>query len=52
MFDGKVVNLLTDRKSTQSCNVCGFQPKGMDFISLVKKKKPVNEKAIKQTGGN
>ena len=46
MFDGKVINSLTDTKSTQSCNVCGCKPKEMNDIDLVKKK-PVNEKALK-----
>ena len=46
MFDGKVINSLTDTKSTQSCNVCGSKPKEMDDIDLVKKK-PVNEQTLK-----
>ena len=46
MFDGKVINSLTDTKSTQSCNVCGSKPKEMNDIGLVKKK-PVNEKTLK-----
>ena len=46
MFDGKVINSLTDTKSTQSCNVCGSKPIEMNDIDLVKKK-PVNEKTLK-----
>ena len=35
MFDGKVINSLTDTKSTQSCNVCSSKPKEMNDIDLV-----------------
>ena len=46
MFEGKVINSLTDTKSTHSCYVCASKPKEMNDIDLVKKK-PVNEKTLK-----
>ena len=36
MFDGKVINSLTNTKSTQSFNVCGYKAKEMNDIGLVK----------------
>jgi hypothetical protein len=45
MFDNKVVNALTDTKSTQSCNVCNAKPNEMNNIDLVKAK-PENESAL------
>ena len=44
MFDGKVLNVLTDTASTQSCNICGAKPSEMNKLEVVRKK-PVNEKA-------
>ena len=49
MIDGKLINLLTDKKSTQFCNACGSKSKDTNDIDLVKKQ-PVKEKALKQTG--
>ena len=45
MFDGKVVNALTDTKSTQSCNVCDAKPSEMNNVKVIRKKK-VNEYAL------
>ena len=39
MFDGKVVNALTDTKSTQSCNVCDAKPSEMNNVKIIRKKK-------------
>ena len=36
MLDGKTVNILTDTKSTQSCNVCKATPNQMNDIENVK----------------
>ena len=46
MFDGKVINALTDSPSTQSCNVCGAKPTEMNNLELVRSKK-VSEGALK-----
>ena len=35
MFDGKVVNALTDTLSTQSCNICGAKPSQMNKIDII-----------------
>ena len=35
MFDGKVVNALTDTKSSQCCNICGAKPSDMNKIESV-----------------
>ena len=45
MFDGKVVNALTDTKSTQSCNICGCKPSEVNNLKLVRSK-PVDEDAL------
>ena len=45
MFNNKVVNALTDTKSTQSCNVCNAKPSEMNNIDLVKAKVE-NESAL------
>ena len=44
MFDGKVLNVLTDTASTQSCNICGAKPSEMNKLEVIQGK-PVNEKA-------
>ena len=38
MFDGKVVNALTDTSSTQSCNVCGAKPSEMNNLKVIRQK--------------
>ena len=38
MFDGKVVNALTETLSTQSCNICGAKPSEMNSLSKLEKK--------------
>ena len=38
MFDGKVVNALTETLSTQSCNICGAKPSEMNSLSKLDKK--------------
>ena len=45
MFDGKVVNALTDTSSTQSCNVCGAKPSEMNNLKVIRQKKP-NQEAL------
>ena len=45
MFDGKVVNALTDTKSTQSCNICGCKPSEVNNLKLVRSK-PVDEDVL------
>ena len=45
MFDGKVVNALTNTKSSASCNICGAKPSEMNKLDLVKIK-PVNDDAM------
>ena len=44
MFDNKIVNFLTDTKSTASCNVCGAKPTDMNNIEEIYSR-PVNEDA-------
>lgn len=43
MIDGKVVNYLTDQKSTNCCNVCGVGPKFVNNIPHVLKQKPMED---------
>ena len=38
MFDGKVVNALTDTLSTQSCNICGAKPSEMNSLEKIRSK--------------
>ena len=45
MFDGKVVNALTNTLSSQSCNVCGAKPSELNNPALIRSK-PINEKAL------
>ena len=45
MFDGKVVNALTNTQSSASCNICGAKPSEMNKLDLVKIK-PVNDDAM------
>ena len=45
MFDGKVVNALTNTKSSASWNICGAKPSEMNNSDLVKVK-PVNDDAL------
>ena len=45
MFDGKVVNALTNTLSSQSCNVCGAKPSELNNQALIRSK-PINEKAL------
>lgn len=35
MIDGKVCNVLTDQKSSASCNICGAKPNQMNDLNLV-----------------
>ena len=42
MLDGKVVNAITDTKSTQSCNVCGVTSKDVNDLDKVRSS-PVDE---------
>ena len=46
MLDGKVVNAITDTKSSQSCNVCAASPKEMNNLPLVRSK-PINKDSLK-----
>ena len=46
MFDGKVVNALTDTNSTQSCNICKAKPSEMNRLELVRSKE-TSEDAMK-----
>ena len=46
MFDGKVINALTDTLSTQSCNICGVGSSDVNKLDLVRKR-PLNENALK-----
>ena len=39
MIDGKVCNVLTDQKSTASCNICRAKPSQMDNLKLIRKSK-------------
>ena len=45
MFDGKVVNVLTNTLSSQSCNICSAKPSEMNNLNLVRSK-PVNKQAL------
>ncbi|XP_065648023.1 uncharacterized protein LOC136077773 [Hydra vulgaris] len=45
MFDGKVVNALTNTLSSQSCNICGAKPSELNNPALIRSK-PINEKAL------
>lgn len=35
MIDGKVCNVLTDQKSSASCNICGAKPSQMNNLDLI-----------------
>lgn len=39
MIDGKVCNVLTDQKSSTSCNICGASPNQMNNLELIKNMK-------------
>lgn len=39
MIDGKVCNVLTQQKSTASCNICGVSPKHINDLKYVKELK-------------
>ncbi|CAH0386289.1 unnamed protein product [Bemisia tabaci] len=41
MFDGKVVNNLTETKSNATCNLCGITPNDMNAANVAER--PVNE---------
>ena len=45
MFDGKVVNALTNTLSSKSCNVCGAKLNEINNPVLIRSK-PVNEKIL------
>ena len=45
MFDGKVINGLTNTASSQSCNVCSAKPTEMNNIKLIRSK-PVNKETL------
>ena len=46
MFNGKVCNVLTDQKSTTSCNICGVSPKYINDLQYIKRLK-INEEHYK-----
>lgn len=46
MIDGKVYNVLTDQKSTTSCNICGVSPKHIHDLEYIKELR-INEKYYK-----
>lgn len=35
MIDGKICNVLTDQKSSASCNICGAKPSQMNNLDLI-----------------
>ena len=43
MFDGKVINAITDTNSTQSCNICGAKPSEMNKIEVIRNKEVNNQ---------
>ena len=45
IFDGKVINALTNTLSTQSCNICGAKPKEINEIELIRQKE-MNSSAL------
>lgn len=46
MIDGKVCNILTNQKSTTSCNICGVTPKYINNLQHIKELK-INEEYYK-----
>jgi len=36
MIDGKICNILTNQKSSTSCNICGATPKQMNDLKTIK----------------
>ena len=44
MFDGKVINAITETASSQCCNICGAKPSELNNLEKIKTK-PVNEEA-------
>ncbi|EFN73569.1 hypothetical protein EAG_09170, partial [Camponotus floridanus] len=47
MIDGKVCNVLTDQKSTTSCNICGVNPKNINDLQYIKELQ-INEEYYKK----
>ena len=45
MFDGKIINALTNTAPSQSCTVCSAKPTEMNNIKLMRSK-PVNKEAL------